>query len=311
MTDVYERAKADDEKWEAEHGADSREKLEADIKRHFHGWVNHGAKTRQDVFGWLDRQAAITEREYRENYTGMGLLHDLNENGISVKYLPSERRFVFDDHALVEYQAKVDNLQAKVDELQAALNTAEADNEFLRDELGSEPFCSQVKRWLNGDAPHECLECDEGCYRELLAKECDTCQPMVDAEAELAELRSKYDALRERRGKSLPDGYEWPRFNDGKPLEIGDRYVFEGCAVREVRRIVFDHTEKGLYGDGKPYMEIDTEHETRVYPMGYEFKRAERTVEDVLREFGWECANNCGADPDDVVKYADEIRRLS
>lgn len=35
-----------------------------------------------------------------------------------------------------------------------------------------------------------------------------------------------------------------------------------------------------------------------------------RIVEDVLFEFGNECADNCGADPDDVVKYAKELREL-
>lgn len=35
--------------------------------------------------------------------------------------------------------------------------------------VGDEPFCETVTRWLNGDAPQECLECPDGKYGELTA----------------------------------------------------------------------------------------------------------------------------------------------
>ena len=107
---------------ESESGfTDSREKLEADIYRAADEMekFTHGEQfiNVNKILRWLDRQAAITAQEYRDNFTGFGLLHDLNESGISVKYLPEERRFVFDDHALVGYQAQVDSLQAELDEV--------------------------------------------------------------------------------------------------------------------------------------------------------------------------------------------------
>ena len=110
---------------------DNREKLEADAHNLLHviaislkQRINNGDEIwnyinryETQIHELLDRQAAITAQEYRDNFTGFGLLHDLNESGISVKYLPGERRFVFDDHALVGYQAQVDSMQAKLDEV--------------------------------------------------------------------------------------------------------------------------------------------------------------------------------------------------
>lgn len=102
---------------------DTREKLEADVHIRCDGGM------RRKVLEWLDRQASITERQYKENYTGLGLLHDLNEYGISVKYLPSERRFTFDCSGCEwpslaaqpdqEAYDRIAELQARVDELTA------------------------------------------------------------------------------------------------------------------------------------------------------------------------------------------------
>lgn len=128
---------------------DTREKLEADVRKYLdlpancRGWGDYKA-----VCAWLDRQAAIIERQYKENYTGLGLLHDLNEYGISVKYLPSERRFTFDCSGCEwpslaaqpdqEAYDRIAELEAKVDELAADLEAVYAMNRSLRLRISKE-----------------------------------------------------------------------------------------------------------------------------------------------------------------------------
>ena len=101
-------------------------------------------------------------------------------------------------------QSKIDELTAERDRLREAIDAmgngqfyalyrkACAERDRLRDEIGSEPFCETVKRWLDGDAPDECRDCDEGCWAALhakLAEECDTCEPANAMQDEIERLR--------------------------------------------------------------------------------------------------------------------------
>lgn len=76
---------------------DSREKLEADVRKSL-------GFTTKDVFGWLDRQAAITERE------------------------------IFDEMPYI--RDKMRGLKAQVDRLTADLHASNREREHLRNQLG-------------------------------------------------------------------------------------------------------------------------------------------------------------------------------
>lgn len=88
---------------------------------------------------------------------------------------------------------------------------------------------------------------------------------------------------------------------DGVPIRPGDEvYRPDDGEVRTVCAV----GEKGFVAwnsfDGRYYTH-SADQWSHVKP---------RTVEDVLRDFGWECVNNCGADPNDIASCADEIREL-
>lgn len=196
MIDIYERAKRDDEAWEREH--DTREKLERDARVIADNWRTYGGKSTfdaHDIIALLDRQAAITERE-----TKLRELYRFEENHREhVRSIEEVNQQL--NERIAELQAKVDELNAQNTRLNEKWAEANVQVEKLQAELGSEPFCEQVKRWLNGDAPKECRECGDGCYGRLhaiFARECDSCEPMKDAAAKVDELQT---ALNRTAGK--------------------------------------------------------------------------------------------------------------
>ena len=184
-----------------------------------------------EIIELLDRQAAITANEYRDNFTGFGLLHDLNESGISVKYLPDERRFVFDDHALVGYQAKVDSLQAELDKWNKLAENIELPDypmtqfvpkdewrklearihEWLTSHVGVSVYTNEIeseaKKWMNKAANIRGREIgfqmeswakrvdDQSCEIERLKAERD------NLAADLAECMELNDKLSDEREK--------------------------------------------------------------------------------------------------------------
>lgn len=86
-----------DEHVQKMHTLDSREKLEADVRKSL-------GFTTKDVFGWLDRQAAITERE------------------------------IFDEMPYI--RDKMRGLQAQVDSMTVELHASNREREHLRNQLG-------------------------------------------------------------------------------------------------------------------------------------------------------------------------------
>lgn len=128
MTDAYERAKLDDEAWEREH--DSREKLERDIR--FGSTMTMYSNSDEtevtakwsDVLGWLDRQAAITRRETRQNWQDAPNVLDRTNM-----------------QTIAELQSKVDELQAETDEwreLYGEMSHERCDAIMREDELQAE-----------------------------------------------------------------------------------------------------------------------------------------------------------------------------
>lgn len=90
---------------------DSRERIEADAWEAARLDMSRTWEERRDaIVALLDRQAALTEREICKWWRDEEVKHD-------------------------ERIHRISELQSKVDELRAELATAEADNEYLRDEL--------------------------------------------------------------------------------------------------------------------------------------------------------------------------------
>lgn len=125
MTDAYERAKADDEAWEREHG-DTREKIERDARVIADNWSTYGAKSTfgaYDIIALMDRQAAITEEEARCKWVTASA-EEIAELRSKVYELQAEL-----DHArscpdcgCCKWKEKVDELQAETDEWRELYN---------------------------------------------------------------------------------------------------------------------------------------------------------------------------------------------
>ena len=154
---------------------DTREKLEADVRQlcSTHGWESaspiHSAS--ELILAALDRQVAITRRETRQSW--------------------QDAPNVLDRTNL----QRIADLKAQLEEVSRAYKERGNIIEGLREQLRNdgEPFCETVKRWLTDDAPEECIECEYGCWRrmhELMAEECDSCEPMHAAEREIEELKA-------------------------------------------------------------------------------------------------------------------------
>ena len=75
---------------------------------------------------------------------------------------------------------------------------------------------------------------------------------IADLECEWDELRTQVDAMRPRL---MPEGMEWPRFEDGEPVHVGDVAVLADNEPHEVESMEFfaDKSCK-LKGKGTPWM---------------------------------------------------------
>lgn len=354
MADAYERAKRDDEIWEREHNGtlyakvaddgvyvtrengeteklgkvevtmgDSREKIEAEVYNHIAISItpneeNDGVLAPYaTVLGWLDRQAAITRRETRQNWqdapnvldrTNLRKIAELQSkvDELNAQNTRLNAEWAEANVRVEKLQAERDKLQRKVGYLQSALNKvagkwakADARVRKLEAELGSEPFCEQVRRWLNGDAPQECRVCGEGCYMELC--EAFGVKPKRTIELHIGQevcVHGYVDEVRdgtviirndggyfgtapseirefgERSGEALPDSVTWPRFEDGELARFGDMFIHNNSK----------HTLSGVRFS-EDYTTINGLHVT--VPL----KRPKRTVEDVLATFRFDAKN--------------------
>ena len=56
--------------------------------------------------------------------------------------------------------------------------------------------------------------------------ECDLCSTPNRFEELTAEIHEAYENLADALDRRLmPEGYEWPRFEDGEPVRIGDKFI--------------------------------------------------------------------------------------
>lgn len=105
---------------------DSREKLEADVRDYFSHWIGGTSRTQEAIKSWLDRQAAITEREWKEQCAadeccGFQELVDINTQvQAKVDELTEER-----DRLLRQVELKddiIEGLRQSLDEIMAERN---------------------------------------------------------------------------------------------------------------------------------------------------------------------------------------------
>ena len=179
-------------------GADSRERIEADVRK-----IGSNTWWIDKVFGWLDRQAAITERHWMK-ISGANTLANIELN--------KQRE---------ELQRKVDELQAEVDRLEAAGNydcaTCGAKNalEAELDDLKSAVNNLQRKH------PY-CYDPDDTL---------DTLNAIGRYIDELKAERDHWRRVASEHAESLRK--VWLKDADGKPVRIGDtRYGEDGTGWR-------------------------------------------------------------------------------
>lgn len=70
-------------------------------------------------------------------------------------------------HEILQLNKSINRYRRIVRELEVENNELKAQVKDLKEQIGDEPFCEQVDKWLHGGAPQECKECTEGKYREL------------------------------------------------------------------------------------------------------------------------------------------------
>jgi hypothetical protein len=98
---------------------DTRELLEADIRAEYNGAIAHEA---DEIIGWLDRQAAITEREFWEGYAN-GNQWEAHQFETKCNELTAERD---------ELRKKLDEKQRVIDVQRDSFLKLEAENAELR-----------------------------------------------------------------------------------------------------------------------------------------------------------------------------------
>ena len=159
---------------------DSREKLEADVRSSL-------GFTTKDVIEWLDRQAAITERELENNFL------DRANDVITRRELVQR-----------ELQRKVDELKAESDDnsrgwtraingwakASAEVDRLIAENTKIKKtigEIGHNRDCERLQR-ENNNLAHDLGDCmaERDQLREIIGK-------MVDAAHELTRLAALYE----------------------------------------------------------------------------------------------------------------------
>ena len=160
---------------------DSREKLEADVRwqmGHFFAWDEKREEFVGYVLEWLDRQAAITERECRSEFDAL------------------------DEHAQA-LERENEELRKQVDELRADLNTADWNNKYLNKQV------NELAAELGRDTLKACNTC---------AARIDLEQQVEELTSELtaarnAHAQAEHEAviLREKLGRMLDCSHEITR----------------------------------------------------------------------------------------------------
>ena len=207
----------------AEMSHDTREKLEADVRRKQREWSQSPCALNTNVYeviGWLDRQAAITEREFFET-----ACHGCERLG-------GDGRTTLDELSdeLRKYIVKADRLGAALDErddqladARESLEAAWDDNAELRAKLDAEAQHAREawQLWGEADARAEQAETE----RDEWKTKCETREfayKQADAERkryseQIDELRAEIATLKEHRAGNM-ERLDFCRCADQKKL---------------------------------------------------------------------------------------------
>ena len=132
-----------------------------------------------------------------------------------------------------------ESIEARCARYKAERDRARQDAARLRAELGE---CAEAARWVRGqgglDAVREAVDFFEGMHDGLYT---------IDA----TERHTGNEMIREvfdRRKRLMPEGMEWPRFEDGELVRIGDTAQFDSDDVMEVVGVELRHFGYVLHG---------------------------------------------------------------
>lgn len=223
---------------------DTREKLEADVYRAADEMDRFycGGKfidTRK-IIGWLDRQAAITERKWREYH---------------------ERKYSVG--GMLAQAERIKELQEKLEELTA---------ELAEEKANAEGHWKNANKWaeMNAELQFEVDKLTAKCIS--LEKQRDHWKHVASKHAaEMQKLRKEKDDLEAERGRA---NAVWPRFEDGAPVRFGDIGLDVLGHPRKVDGVRF-YPSGGVYitddygnawwgNDTGPSEDPDIDHDKRV-----------------------------------------------
>lgn len=170
------------------------------------------------------------------------------------------------------------------------------------------------------------LACERGCAKAAKAtgKECSdfaTCEECVDA------VLQEADSLFKEVGKRLmPEGMEWPVFEDGEPVRIGDEVLGKHGEPMAVTRVCF--VEGGCYFNeshrkdgrrrGRGWRYVAGERVKRPKPADTQERIDADAAKTPCEYFGWSgimCDENGGCPAREMVgscelvKIKDLLRR--
>ena len=273
---------------EVDDGTDTREKLEADVYDGFRALDELEQVRdiwRSRVHGWLDRQAAITERDVNVK-NNANWARWCKELGIECTAERAGEQFRQMDRHIRELTAECDEQQRSAGKLEAELRDVKehADRQRVRiSELEMLHIGMKAQRDALQEKVDE-LELRERCASDYDYRQAserweeayeDKCAEMCLTEEERDELKTKYetcvfaykqaDAERKRYSEQIDELFAerdrlleqlnrvWLKDADGNPLHIGEtRYGEDGTGWRVTGfRWGSSHPVQGVDGEGR------------------------------------------------------------
>lgn len=238
---------------------DTREKLEADIAHDFYLYKKPGLER---IFGWLDRQAAITERHI--------LTHPDERDELKAENkLLRERKCpgYNPDRHYCEFRAQDFKLNSKT------VRTLKQDRKKLIDiltNIGVEVRDDEFGLSFMYDNYHNLGSENERLEEQLIdaRKSRDHWQRVAGKHAaEIKRLKGQLEAERELAGI-------WPRWEDGAPIKPPCEIVYEGRRER-IQGITFYEKRTVFQFTG-----VDHGNESVGYPHGCTFERPPLVAKD-------------------------------
>lgn len=162
------------------------------------------------------------------------------------------------------------------------------------------------------------LACERGCTKAAKAagKECSdfaTCEECVDAV-----LQEAASLFKEVGKRLMPEGMEWPRFEDGEPVRIGDRVQLCGGGSEELCQVHMGERCYSLYTETSDEEHLYGTTVNRPEPADTQERIDADAAKTPCEYFGWSgimCDENGGCPAREMVgscelvKIKDLLRR--